>query len=124
MVVDGLIDDVWAIPDEASFKMSRLACKTTGALLGPTTGMQLFAALALAVERPELKRIATVGCDDGRAYVPDIMGARRTGELDTIAELENDLEEYNEFRRVREAAEAVERSSHTIDAERLAALSR
>ena len=93
MVVDGLIDDVWAIPDEASFKMSRLACKTTGALLGPTTGMQLFAALALAVERPELKRIATVGCDDGRAYVPDIMGARRTGELDTIAELENDLDE-------------------------------
>ena len=45
MLADGLIDEGWAVPDEASFKMSRILAKTTGALLGPTTGMQVFAAL-------------------------------------------------------------------------------
>ncbi len=45
MLADGLIDEGWAVPDDASFKTSRVLAKTTGALLGPTTGMQVFAAL-------------------------------------------------------------------------------
>lgn len=95
MVADGLIDEAWAISDDASFKTSRVLAKTTGALLGPTSGMQVFAALALALERPHLKSIAVVGCDDGRAYVPDMMAARRADELDTVEELEADLIAFN-----------------------------
>ena len=72
MLADRLIDHAWAIPDAASFKTSRLLAKTTGALMGPTTGMQVFAALALAIENPGMGNIAVVGCDDGRAYVPDM----------------------------------------------------
>ena len=99
MVADGLVDEAWAVPDDASFKTSRVLAKTTGALLGPTTGMQVFAALALALERPELKSIAVIGCDDGRAYVPDMMAAQRADELDTVEELEADLHAFNAARR-------------------------
>ena len=95
MLADGLIDEGWAVPDDASFKMSRMLAKTTGALMGPTTGMQVFAALALALEDPHCGPIAVVGCDDGRAYVPDMMAARRPDEHDTLDELEADLRAYN-----------------------------
>jgi len=98
MLADRLIDHAWAIPDAASFKTSRLLAKTTGALMGPTTGMQVFAALALAIENPGMGNIAVVGCDDGRAYVPDIMAARRPGELDTFEELEAELRAFNAAR--------------------------
>lgn len=101
MLADGLIDEGWTVPDAASFKAQRILAKTTGALMGPTTGMQLFAAYALALERPEFKRIAMVGCDDGRAYVPDAMAARQVGEMDTIEELEADLVEYSSMRGTR-----------------------
>ena len=95
VLADGLIDEGWAVPDDASFKMSRMLAKTTGALMGPTTGMQVFAALALALEDPRCGPIAVVGCDDGRAYVPDMMAARRPDEHDTLDELEADLRAYN-----------------------------
>ena len=72
MLADGLIDEGWTVPDAASFKAQRILAKTTGALMGPTTGMQVFAALALAIENPGMGNIAVVGCDDGRAYVPDM----------------------------------------------------
>ena len=99
MLADGLIDEAWTVPDDASFKASRVLARTTGALLGPTTGMQVFAALALAMERPHLKTIAVVGCDDGRAYVPDMMAARHADEHDTVEELEVDLLAFNATRR-------------------------
>ena len=98
MLADGLIDEGWIVPDAASFKASRVLTKHTGCLLGPTTGMQVFAACALAIERPEMKRIAMIGCDDGRAYVPDTMAAKRVGELDTIEEFESDLHAFLEVR--------------------------
>ena len=103
MLDDGLIDEGWIIPDPASFKATRMLTKHTGALLGPTAGMQVFAACALALERPHMKRIAMIGCDDGRAYVPDIMAARREDEADTIEEFEDDLHAYLEVRARREA---------------------
>ena len=31
---DGLIDEAWTVPDDASFKASRVLARTTGALLG------------------------------------------------------------------------------------------
>jgi cystathionine beta-synthase/cysteine synthase A len=105
MLKDDLIDESWIVPDAASFKASRMLTKHTGALLGPTTGMQIFAACALALERPHYKRIAMIGCDDGRAYVQDTMAARRTGEMDTMEEFEEELHAYNTVRLQREQSE-------------------
>lgn len=99
MLADGLIDSAMAIPDELSFKTSRVIAKTTGALLGPSTGMQVFAALSHALEYPGCASLAVLGCDDGRAYVPDMMAARRADELDTVEELEAELLAFTEERR-------------------------
>jgi len=105
MLADGLIDEGWIVPDTASFKAARMLTKHTGALLGPTTGMQVFAACALAIERPHMKRIAMIGCDDGRAYVPDTMAAKRLGEADSIDEWETDLHAFLEVRARSDAQE-------------------
>jgi len=99
MLHDGLVDDVMVVPDYDSFRASRILAKTTGALLGPSTGMQMFAALSLAQARPDLKRIAMVACDDGRAYVPDMMDAKAAeGATDSIEEFEAHLARYAEER--------------------------
>ena len=116
MLRDNLIDESWIVPDASSFKASRMLTKTTGALLGPTAGMQVFAACALAIERPEYKRIAMIGCDDGRAYVQDTMAARRSGELDSIDELEDELHAYLEVRRRHEEKHFKKlKADHTAD---------
>lgn len=94
MLNDDLIDESWTIPDAASFKATRMAARYTAALCGPSTGMQLFGAIALAIEDPSMKRIALIGCDDGRAYLRDVMQSREADEMDTVDEFEERIEDY------------------------------
>jgi cysteine synthase len=94
-VVDGIVT---ASTEEALAMAARLACEE-GLLCGPSSGINVAAALKVASAHPELVRIATVVPDTGQRYL--------SGEL------------FGE----RPASESPERG-HDIDAETLAELAK
>ena len=98
------------LSDPESHTSSIYCTSTHSALLPASICTQVFAALSLALERPELKSIAVIGCDDGRAYVPDMMAARRPDEQDTVAELEVSLRAFSASRRAQPVVSVVGRA--------------
>jgi cysteine synthase A len=65
-----VIDEVFAVDDEAALETARAAGHREGLLVGISAGAAFHAALELA-SRPELagKRIVTIACDGGERYM-------------------------------------------------------
>ena len=69
-----------------------------------------------STRRATVLRRSFLSCDDGRAYVQDTMAARRSGELDSIDELEDELHAYLEVRRRHEEKHFKKlKADHTAD---------
>jgi len=56
--------------DEAVDEMRRLA-REHGIFVGPSSGAHMVAAKRLHSERPELRTIVTLFCDEGEKYIAD-----------------------------------------------------
>ena len=65
-----VIDEVFAVDDEAALEAARAAGHREGLLIGISAGAAVHASLELAA-RPEMegKRIATIACDGGERYM-------------------------------------------------------
>ena len=65
-----VIDEVFAVTDEAALEAARAAAHREGLLVGISAGAAFHAALELAA-RPEMagKRIVTIACDGGERYM-------------------------------------------------------
>jgi cysteine synthase A len=65
-----VIDEVFAVDDEAALEAARAAARREGLLVGISAGAAFHAALQLAA-RPEMagKRIVTIACDGGERYM-------------------------------------------------------
>jgi cysteine synthase A len=65
-----VIDEVFAVDDEAALEAARDAARREGLLVGISAGAAFHAALELAA-RPEMagKRIVTIACDGGERYM-------------------------------------------------------
>ena len=64
-----LIEEVRAINQDVGFEMWRRLAKEEGILAGGSTGLNVVAALAIAIELGPGKRVVTVGCDYGIKYL-------------------------------------------------------
>ena len=64
-----LIEEVRAIDQEAGFEMCRTLAKQEGLLAGGSTGLNVVAALDLAIQLGPGKRVVTVACDNGIKYL-------------------------------------------------------
>jgi cysteine synthase A len=64
-----LIKEVRAIDQEAGFEMCRTLAKQEGLLAGGSTGLNVVAALDLAIQLGPGKRVVTVACDNGIKYL-------------------------------------------------------
>ena len=73
-----LLDEVIAVPDEASIETARLAAAREGVLAGLSCGAALWAAMQVAA-RPESagKRIVCVLPDSGERYISAPFFARQ-----------------------------------------------
>eukprot|EP00656_Telonema_subtile_P006425 TRINITY_DN1296_c0_g1_i5.p1 TRINITY_DN1296_c0_g1~~TRINITY_DN1296_c0_g1_i5.p1 ORF type:complete len:411 (-),score=86.74 TRINITY_DN1296_c0_g1_i5:177-1409(-) len=70
---DGLGDSAMVVTDDDGLAVCRTVAQHEGILLGPSSGMALFAGLKAAELDPSIQRIGFIGCDDGRAYMSSIM---------------------------------------------------
>ena len=66
-----VIDRMMKIKDEASMATSLWLAQTTGRYFGPSTGLNVYCTLTLALEmqrRGEHGSLVSIGCDDGHRY--------------------------------------------------------
>lgn len=70
---DQLVDQAMVVQDEDALAVCRTIAQHDGILVGPSTGMAIFAGLKAAELDPSIQRIGFIGCDDGRAYMDYIM---------------------------------------------------
>ena len=66
---EGSYDEVIAVPEADAFATARSAARSDGVFSGPSTGANLFAALALARRIGAGGRVATVVVDSGLKYL-------------------------------------------------------
>ncbi len=64
-VMDGIV----AVPTDSSLEMARRMAREEGLLCGPSSGMNVVAAVKVAEKHPELVRIVTVVPDTGQRYL-------------------------------------------------------
>jgi cysteine synthase A len=62
-------DEVMAIPEADGFAMARQAARTEGVFSGPSTGVNLVAALRVAARLGPGHRVVTVQVDSGLKYL-------------------------------------------------------
>jgi len=70
---DMLVDNAMVVEDDDALAVCRTLAQHDGILVGPSTGMAIFAGLKAAELDPSIQRIGFLGCDDGRAYMNYIM---------------------------------------------------
>merc|ERR1712188_42242 len=70
---DMLVDNAMVVEDDDGLAVCRTLAQHDGILVGPSTGMAIFAGLKAAELDPSIQRIGFLGCDDGRAYMNYIM---------------------------------------------------
>ena len=92
-----MLDGVVVVSTDESLEMARRLASVEGLLCGPSSGMNVVAALKVAAKHPELGRIVTVIPDTGQRY----LSGELFGERPAIEEPERD---------------------HTMDARTLAAI--
>jgi cysteine synthase A len=69
MVDRSVIDDVVAVHDDDALQMAARAAQSSGLLVGPSSGANLWAALQEAAKAPAGTRILTFLCDSGERYL-------------------------------------------------------
>lgn len=73
----GLMDGVVTVSTTDSLEMARRMAREEGLLCGPSSGMNVVAALKVAAKHPELRRIVTVISDTGQRYLSgELFGER------------------------------------------------
>jgi cysteine synthase A len=73
----GVMDGVVVVTTEDSLAMARRMAREEGLLCGPSSGMNVVAALKVATKHPELRRIVTVVNDTGQRYLSgELFGER------------------------------------------------
>merc|ERR1711959_511023 len=70
---DELVDQAMVVQDDGGLAVCRTIAQHDGLLVGPSTGMAIFAGLKAAELDPSIQKIGFIGCDDGRAYMNYIM---------------------------------------------------
>lgn len=63
------ISEIRTVDQEAAFEMCRRLAREEGIFCGGSTGLNVCAAIKLAVELGPAKRIVTLGCDHGSKYL-------------------------------------------------------
>jgi cysteine synthase A len=91
------MDGVVTVSTDDSLEMARRMARDEGMLCGPSSGMNVVAALKVAAKHPELQRIVTVASDTGQRYLsgelfgerPDVTQPDRdhTPDADILAEV-------------------------------------
>ncbi|MGZ4132278.1 MAG: PLP-dependent cysteine synthase family protein [Actinomycetota bacterium] len=91
------MDGVVTVTTEDSLAMARRLAREEGLLCGPSSGMNVVAALKVGLKHPELRRIVTVIADTGQRYLsgeflgdgPDVEEPERDHPMDphTLAQL-------------------------------------
>lgn len=72
-----LMDGVVTVPTEDALTMARRMAREEGILCGPSSGINVVAALKVAAKHPELRRIVTVVPDTGQRYLSgELFGER------------------------------------------------
>ncbi|MDP9331037.1 MAG: cysteine synthase family protein [Actinomycetota bacterium] len=72
-----LMDGIVTVSTEAALEMARLMARNEGLLCGPSSGMNVVAALKVAAKHPELRRLVTVVADTGQRYLSgELFGER------------------------------------------------
>jgi cysteine synthase len=73
------IDGIVTVPTDESLEMARRLAREEGLLAGPSSGINVAAALKVAAKHPELQRIVTVLPDTGQRYLSgELLGAGPT----------------------------------------------
>jgi cysteine synthase len=73
----GLLDGIVTVSTAESLEMARRMAREEGLLCGPSSGMNVVAALKVAAKHPELRRIVTVVSDTGQRYLSgELFGER------------------------------------------------
>jgi cysteine synthase A len=73
-----VMDGVVVVSTEDSLAMARRMAREEGLLCGPSSGMNVVAALKVAAKHPELRRIVTVVNDTGQRYLSGELFGERT----------------------------------------------
>ena len=71
------MDGIVTVTTADALEMARRMAREEGILCGPSSGMNVVAALKVAAEHPELRRIVTVVADTGQRYLSgELFGER------------------------------------------------
>jgi cysteine synthase len=71
------MDGIVTVSTEDSLEMARRMAREEGILCGPSSGMNVVAALKVAAKHPELRRIVVPVCDTGQRYLSgELFGER------------------------------------------------
>jgi cysteine synthase A len=74
-----LMDGIVVVETEEALEMARRLARYEGILCGPSSGINVVAALKVAAKHPELERIVTVIADTGQRYLSgELFGAGPT----------------------------------------------
>lgn len=75
----GIIDRVITVWEEDAYPLARLLAEKEGIFVGMSSGANAWAALSVARELGEGKRIATIACDTGARYLTTALFSDQTG---------------------------------------------
>jgi cysteine synthase A len=70
----GMVDEVRPVGSEEAVSAMREIARRWGMFVGPSSGAHLAVARRLKEERPELKTIVTLFCDEGEKYLSEHFG--------------------------------------------------
>jgi cysteine synthase A len=71
------MDGIVTVATAEALEMARRMAREEGLLCGPSSGMNVVAALKVAAAHPELRRIVTVAADTGQRYLSgELFGER------------------------------------------------
>ena len=73
-----LLDGVVTVPTADAIAMAGRMARQEGLLCGPSSGMNVVAALKVAAKHPELRRLVTVVADTGQRYLSGELFGKRT----------------------------------------------
>jgi cysteine synthase A len=77
-----VMDGVVTVPSDDAVQMARRLAREEGLLCGPSSGINVVAALKVAAEHPEMRRIVTVIPDTGQRYLSGELFGDRDDEED------------------------------------------